>query len=121
MKLTHHGIDIGELPDAWWAEAGMVGFVPTSKSYCFERSRPWKCREVSIVDVGLVLRNPIFRDGGDGEGSARERAVRILRGFRLGQRTHPVEVVEGRRTWISVFRAVSQATRLHVIGYSLAS
>jgi hypothetical protein len=113
MKLTHHGIDIGELPDDWWAEAGMVSFVPTSKSYCVEQSAHEEIREVSIGDVGPVLRKPIFRDGGEGEGTARERVIAILRRFRSGQRVHPVEIVEARSEWQHRYKLVHGAHRFY--------
>jgi hypothetical protein len=32
MKFTHHGLQV-ELPDEWWNEAGMQGFVPTFTAY----------------------------------------------------------------------------------------
>jgi hypothetical protein len=94
MKLMHHGIYIGELPDDWWAEAGMIGFVPISKSYCVEQSSYNEIQEVNIANVAPLIRNPIFRDGSNGEGTAQVRVVRTLRNFRLEQRTPPVEVVE---------------------------
>ena|ERR1700722_16699458 len=93
MKLSHYGIDI-TVPDDWWVEAGMVGFVPLSKSYRFRQDSGILIQEICILDVGPVLRNPIFRDGSENEGSARERVVRILRDFRLAHFTHPVNVVD---------------------------
>ena len=113
MKLTHHGIYIGELPDDWWAEAGMVGFVPTSKSYCVEQSSYNEIQEINIADVAPVLRKPIFRDGSNGEGTAQERVVRILRDFRLEQHTHPVEVVEGGPQFGHRYKLVHGAHRFY--------
>ena len=112
MKLSHHGIVI-ELPDDWWAEAGMVSFVPTSNSYRVEQSSHEAIQEVSIEDVGPVLRNPIFRDGSEGEGTARERVVRILRNFRLGQHTHPVNVVGGKLEYRHRYKLTHGAHRFY--------
>jgi hypothetical protein len=113
MKLSHHGMDIEELLDEWWAEAGMVNFVPTSRSYCVEQSFHEEIQEVSIEDVGPVLRKPIFRDGSEGEGTKRERVIRLLRDFRLGRRTHPVEVVEGKPEYRHRYKLTHGAHRLY--------
>jgi hypothetical protein len=112
MKLLHHGKDI-PLPDEWWAEAGMVGFVPTSKSYCVEQNFHDEIQEVSIEDVVPVPRNPIFRDGSEGEGTARERVVKILRGFRLGQHIPPVKVVEGKPEYGHRYKLTEGAHRFY--------
>jgi len=45
------GIDLPLTPD-WWDEAGMLSFVPTSRSYCVEQSSHEEIWEVSIGDVG---------------------------------------------------------------------
>src|SRR5258708_26612088 len=96
MKFTHHGLQI-EIPDDWWTEAGMPGFVPTFTAYrVSQRSFP-NVREVLIKDVGPVSRNPgvgIFNDS-KSEGSARERVVRILRGFRFDATIPPVQIAKG--------------------------
>jgi len=75
-----------ELPDEWWHEAGMQGFVPTFTAYRVNQRLFQNAREVLIKDVGPVSRNPgvgIFNDSEEEGCSARERIVRILRGFRL--------------------------------------
>lgn len=92
MKLMHHELQI-ELPDDWWVEAGMASFVAGSRAYRTDR----KCSEASLDDVGPVHRAPgisIFNDSSD-EGSAHERVIRILRGFRSGETIPPVQIVEG--------------------------
>jgi hypothetical protein len=56
MNFTHHDLQ-GNLDDAWWVEAGMVGFVPASSAY---RADPnffphlASIAELRIVDVGPV-------------------------------------------------------------------
>ena len=95
MKFTHHGLQI-EIPDDWWTEAGMRGFVPTFTAYRVNQKLFPNAREVLIQDMGPVSRNPsvaIFNDKKE-EGSARERVVRILRGFRFDNAIPPVEIVE---------------------------
>jgi hypothetical protein len=91
MDVKHHGLKI-VLPEEWWAEAGMARFVRESNSYRVGQSAS-ESFEVSVNDVGPVRRNSgvgIFNDGE--EGTARERVIRILRGFQLGEAI-PVEIV----------------------------
>ena len=95
MRLKHHGLEI-ELDSAWWVEAGMVDFVPTSRAYPVDSSAVGDHRifEISIEDVHEVSRNPgvgVFND--NEQMSARERVLRILRGFNTGAKIPPVKVV----------------------------
>jgi hypothetical protein len=95
MILTHHDLTI-ELNDAWWVEAGMVGFVPSSRTF---RADPSAAEgqtifEARIGEVAPLRRNPgvgIFND--DHKASAQERVVRLLRGFRNGDAIPPVQLV----------------------------
>jgi len=85
------------MPDDWWVEAGMQGFLPTFTAYRVNQRLFHNAREVPIKDIGPALRNPgvgIFNDSEE-EGSARERVVRILRGFRFDDAIPPVEIMEG--------------------------
>lgn len=94
MKFAHHGLQI-EISDDWWTEAGMRGFVPTFTAYRVNQKLFPNAREVLIQDIGPVSPNPcigIFNDS-KAEGSARERVVRILRGFRFDDAIPPVEIV----------------------------
>jgi hypothetical protein len=91
VKFKHHDLEI-ELPDEWWEEAEMVGFVPKSKTYCTDQTYS----EAAILDVGPVIRAPgvnIFND--NEEGTAHDRVLKILRGFKSGQAIPPVEIIEG--------------------------
>ena len=94
MQITHHDREV-VLPDEWWDEAGMEEFVPGTTAYLSDLSEyPGVC-EVAIEDIGPVHRAPgvgVFNDGE--EGSARERVVSILCGFRLGSLIPPVKIVE---------------------------
>jgi hypothetical protein len=96
MKFAHHGLQF-ELPDEWWTEAGMRGFVPTFTAYRVNHRLFQNVREVPIKDIGPVSRNSdvaIFNDSEE-VCSARERVVRILRGFRFDNAIPPVEIIEG--------------------------
>jgi hypothetical protein len=73
--------------------SGNVRFVPSSTAYRVLQGKG-QIREVRIDDVGPVSRDPMFRDSIE-EGSARDRVVRLLRGFRSGDAIPPVEVVKG--------------------------
>jgi hypothetical protein len=100
MKLTHHDLSI-DLEDEWWVEAEMAGFIPASNCYRTDRSfsrNGGPILEVRIADVSPVGSERraigVFRDSLDNGTTARERVLKILRGFRLGDAIPPVEVVE---------------------------
>lgn len=124
MTFTHHGLH-DKLSDDWWIEAGMVGFVPSSKAYrvklCDSETR--RVLEVRLDEVGPVRRNPgvsLFNDNGEGC-SARERVVKILCGFRLSEPIPPVEVVLGGTEYGHRFKLVHGVHRFYcslVAGYS---
>ena len=104
MKLSHHNLLV-ELNDEWWAEADVVEFVPNSRSYRAPGTyKDQQVYEVSIEDVGPVCRASVFKDDREGERqTARERVLRLLRGFRAGDAIPPVE-------WSSARRATDIAT-----------
>ena len=114
MQLTHHGLQI-EMPDDWWTEAGMEGFAPTFTAYRVNQRLFLNAREVSIKEIGPVVRGPgvgIFNDSEE-EGSARERIVRILRGFRFDNAIPPVEIVEGQLGFAYRYKLVHGAHRFY--------
>ena len=92
-----HGHVRQDLPDEWWAEAGMVGFVPARAAY---RANPAPYTDervvaIPIADVEPLERNlshGIFNDS-DIFGTARERVVSILKGFREDSAIPAVHVV----------------------------
>lgn len=47
----------------------------------------------SVRPISLAIRGTVFRDGQDGEGTARERVQSILRGFVACSLLPPVDVV----------------------------
>ncbi len=115
MKFTHHGLQI-ELPDEWWNEAGMRGFVPTFTAYRVNQKSFQNVREVLITDVGPVGRDPgvgIFNDSDEEGCSAQERVVRILRGFRFDNAIPPVDLVRGQAGYPYRYKLVHGAHRLY--------
>jgi hypothetical protein len=98
MKLVHHDLEV-ELPDEWWAEAGMLGFVAASSTYPTDAGlcKGQEIRAIFIEDIAPVQRAEgvgIFNDSVE-DGSAKDRVLHILRGFRQGVPIPPVEIVEG--------------------------
>jgi hypothetical protein len=109
VKIKHHEREI-ELPDDWWAEAGMADFVPSTNAY-----RVYPASEiftVSIENVGLVTRPEVFKDSED-SGTAHSRVLKILCGFRLGEAIPPVEVVGAKPEYGHRFKLTYGAHRFH--------
>ena len=87
MQFTHRWSRTPfEIPDEWWAEAGMECFAPTdthfNASFCVE----WPTMIVSLEHVTLPVRAPgvpLF---------VRNRIVRVLWGIRLKEEMPAVEV-----------------------------
>ncbi len=93
----------------------MPGFVPVFKAYRVNNRLFQNVREVPLEDVGPVSRNAgvgIFNDSEE-EGSARERVVRILRGFRFDNAIPPVEIVEGQAGYPHRYKLVHGAHRFY--------
>ena len=94
----------------------MRGFVPTFTAYRVNQRLFQDVREVPINDVGPVSRNPgvgIFNDSEEEGRSARERVVRILRGFRFDDAIPPVEIVAGQGGYPYRYKLVHGAHRLY--------
>ena len=115
MELKHHELTV-QFSDDWWAEAGMIGFKPSSAAY---RSDPGafparQIFEVRIDEIGPVQRAPnvgIFNDSP--KATARERVVAILQGFRSGAAIPPVEVVEAASSGAHPYKLVHGSHRLY--------
>jgi hypothetical protein len=77
-----------EIPEEWWAEAGMTNFAPTSASYF---SAPDPCViAVNLCDISCPRRT-IANDFG---GFNRSRLHKILSGFVAGEQIPPVKIQE---------------------------
>jgi hypothetical protein len=93
MMLTHHDLKI-ELPDSWWAEAGMQDFVPQARAFRPDH-RAQGVFEVSIEEVAPLRRAPgvgVLND--NKEATSRERVVRILRDFRANAEIWPIRLTK---------------------------
>ena len=81
-----HGHVRQDLPDEWWEEAGMVGFVPARVAYRANPA-PYPVERVVVIPIADVeplerkLSHGVFNDS-HVFGTARERVVSILKGFR---------------------------------------
>ena len=98
LQFRHHDFAF-EIDEKWWAEAGMPGFVPGSTSYTVDAKvfRNLAVREVRIDEVAPVRRelsHGVFSDDADTGLAAKDRVVRILRGFRSNAALPPVEIQE---------------------------
>lgn len=97
MRFSHSNIYY-YLDDEWWTEAGMQGFRPPGRSYCPDPSA-FPNLPTSVVSIDEV--EPLKRKGSHGVfndspeyGTAHDRVVRILRGFRDGLPIPPVKVAQ---------------------------
>jgi hypothetical protein len=91
-----HGEFAFEVNDEWWAEAGMYGFVPGSRSYRVDPLAFSGVYEVRIDDVEPVprqLSHGVFNNDAETGLRAKERVVRIRQGFRTGAPLPPVETL----------------------------
>ena len=96
MHFRHRDFTF-EVDENWWAEAGMTGFVPTSKSYRVDpKAFPnLAVRDIRIDDVAPVRRelsHGVFHDDAETGLPAKDRVVRILRAFRVNVALPPVEI-----------------------------
>lgn len=92
--LVNHGLQQYELPDEWWAEAGMPGFRPQRSSYRAQETR-LPVQEVPVAEVEPLVRqlsHGVFNENLE-FGTARERVVNILRAFREDVPLPPIEMV----------------------------
>ena len=76
-----------EIPDSWWADAGMAAFCPGAPNY---RSTPHAVL-VPLREIEPPFRNPeVIRDW---RGFDRARMIRVLSGIATGAEMPPVPVV----------------------------
>lgn len=124
MRFAHQGIEY-ELPDAWWLEAGMPGFSPSRPAYVATNS-PWP--NLQVLQVAISAVEPLQRNGTHGVfndnpkfGSAHDRVVRILRGFRENSSIPPVEIARLPGTEAPRYKLIHGGHRMYcsiAAGYS---
>jgi hypothetical protein len=77
-----------EIPDAWWAEAGMVGFAPKDRAY---RSTAAASR-IPLRNIEPPIRFP--EQPHDWRGFERHLLVKVLSGIAANAEIEPVPVYE---------------------------
>jgi len=79
-----------EVPDEWWAAAGMLGFVAPGPSYKVDPPLIDEVFTCPIAEVAPMIRQP--QVVGDFAGFGRDRLMDILRGFVADVLLPPVQV-----------------------------
>ena len=85
--LPHQPIEF-EIPDQWWAAAGMNGWKSHDSSYVATSDPQYPTTVVPLSEVVAPVRNKNvawFKE---------QRMVDVLRGFRVGDKLPPIEVDE---------------------------
>ena len=95
MRFRHHHVDF-LLPDEWWNESGIQTVALSGRSYL---ASPSPLPKLPVFDVAINDVEPLVRHGSHGVfndntefGTARDRVVRILSGFRENSHIPPIEV-----------------------------
>src|SRR5579871_2427649 len=114
MEIQHQGFSVF-LEDEWWVAAGMISFAVRSSAYKTDCSQAF---EISIADVAPLseLRRSIgvFRTNEDEGICARERVLRILKGFLVGEAVPPVVIKNADPSSEYLYELVDGAHRLHL-------
>jgi hypothetical protein len=97
MQFLHHGFAF-ELSNEWWAEAGMNGFIPTCHSYradtqAFPGQIVYEVRIDEVSPVERKLSHGVFNNDIEKGLTAKDRVLKILRGFVANDAIPPVKVV----------------------------
>jgi len=92
MEIKHQGF-VATLNDEWWEAGEMSSFVPRAAAYTCTDSQALVIWVGDIGPLSEVRRKKgIFLDNMDEGIPARDRVLKILRGFRLCEPIPPVEV-----------------------------
>lgn len=112
-----HGTQEYALPDEWWAEAGMHTFIMRSRSF---QAGPAPSPGLHIIEVGVNDVQPLRRKASHGVfndssefGSAHDRVLSILRGFREGSAIPPIEVARLPSGSSTTFKLIHGAHRFY--------
>jgi len=92
MRLFHNGFEF-EICDEWLVESGMDGFVRERQSYRTDRHDSYEVRIDEVEPVTARLRHGLFRDDAETGLTAKQRSMKILRGFAAGDAIPAVRVV----------------------------
>jgi hypothetical protein len=97
MRFLHHDFEF-ELSDGWWAEAGMQGFVPLALAYradplAFPGRSVYEVRIDAVAPVRRQLSHGVFNDDAWTGLGAKDRVMKILRGFLTNAAIPPVEIL----------------------------
>jgi hypothetical protein len=116
MRFSHHNIEY-VLPDEWWNEAGMRAGLMTGRSYVSGPS-PWP--KLPVFELAVSDLQPVLRQGSHGVfnnnpefGTAHDRVVQILRGFREQSSIPPIEVARLPPIQSPQFKLIHGAHRLY--------
>jgi hypothetical protein len=116
MRCVHNDFEF-EISDEWLAEAGLIGFVPSHQSYLADHQAFRDIFEVRIADVAPVRRNlscGVFNDDADTRLTAKERCMKILRGFANGDAIPPVLIVKQNPDTRYLYRLTHGAHRFYL-------
>jgi len=77
-----------EIPDDWWNDAGITGFMPSVPAY---RSTAAVTHTIPLLDIEPPFRFPEYPK--DFRGFERDRLIRILKGFVADDEIEPVRIL----------------------------
>lgn len=81
-----------EIPDEWWKEAGMVGFIPIDSSYPHKPDVLSYIEVLPIAEVAPIIRMPFVQR--DFRGFRRDALISVLTGISRQCEMPAVEVVK---------------------------
>lgn len=116
MRFSHSDFAF-EVDDEWWTAAGMQNWKPSSSSYLFEVSAFPEVREVLIADIAPVRRtlsHGVFNHDAESGLSARDRVMRILKGFREDAALPPVVIEKADHGETHPYRLTQGAHRFYL-------
>jgi hypothetical protein len=120
LPMKFHSPIEFDIPDEWWEEAGMVGFIPASASYSamlppypFDADIPdLPSSLVAVADIKPVIRD-LKRVPGAPLFASKERLVRILQGIRENAELPPIHVTEVAETGGHLYNLCSGLHRFY--------
>lgn len=116
MRFYHRDVEY-ELHDDWWAEAGMEEFVPQRPAFRAGPSdipdrQPFELSVDQVRPLRRQLSHGVFNDS-ELQGSAHDRVVQILKGFKADNAIPPVHVARTTSGPEGPFKLVHGAHRFY--------